>query len=205
VASAAGATGTPTAAGIVILTCSRDQEIRVEAQRTAHGEALRECRRTRVRFPAAPQGKAQVRDILPGLGLLSSTLPRRWIDRYPLGQLAVPLGRRQSRSNTWCCRGEPANNETASYATSFAHDGARHQSTHEPQKEEPACASFVPPRNSRCDESTNRADDGDGDEQKHQLCRSERPHIATSGPSFALAACAIQPPFSSASMAAQSS
>jgi hypothetical protein len=31
VASAAGATGTLTAAGIVILTCSRDQEIRVEA------------------------------------------------------------------------------------------------------------------------------------------------------------------------------
>lgn len=46
--------GHQTATGIVISACSRDREIRVEAQRTAHGEALLKRRRTRVRFPAAP-------------------------------------------------------------------------------------------------------------------------------------------------------
>jgi hypothetical protein len=92
--SVAGLIGTLTATGIVISACSRDREIRVEAQRTAHGEVLRECRRTRVRFPAAPPGKKLVR--AKGLGQLfrfitiSSTKPSARIlmspPRRPLGR-----------------------------------------------------------------------------------------------------------------------
>ena len=59
------------------------------------------------------------------------------------------------------------------------------QPTEEAQKEEPACASLVPPHNSRCDESTCRRNNGYRKEQRNQMCRSERPHIATSGPSSA--------------------
>ena len=60
---------------------------------------------------------------------------------------------------------------------------ARHQSTDEAEKEGPTCASLLPPHNSLCDKSAYRRNRGDREKQSNQMCRSERPHIATSGPS----------------------
>jgi ATP-dependent DNA helicase RecQ len=53
-AAIAGDNRDETTAAIVIPARPRDREIQAETQRTAHGEALKTRRRTRVRFPAAP-------------------------------------------------------------------------------------------------------------------------------------------------------
>ena len=54
-----------------------------------------------------------------------------------------------------------------------------------PRRKNPRARRLLPPHNSRCDESTCRRNDGYREEQRNQMCRSERPHIATSGPSSA--------------------
>ena len=74
--------------------------------------------------------------------------------------------------------------ERVQAAAASAQDRACNESAKEAQKEEPARASFVPPRNGRSDEAACRGNDGDREQKRNQMCRSERPHIATSGPSF---------------------
>ncbi|MCW2564400.1 MAG: hypothetical protein JWQ31_2960, partial [Mycobacterium sp.] len=83
---------------------------------------------------------------------------------------------RQSQSETRYRKTQCASGQTTSVATLSAQDPAGHQPAEEAHKEEPPCASPLPPCRGRCDESTQRCNGGDHQEQKNHLCRSERPH-----------------------------
>src|SRR5215208_1538288 len=86
--------GHQTATGPATPTCSHDRWGRVEAERTALGEALVMRRRTRVRFPPPPpRGPGE----MPGPLLAKSRVPPRTAVAPGFRRLRVLTGSRRGR------------------------------------------------------------------------------------------------------------